>query len=240
LRLGALVGLAALASSIGVGGLTRAVARLDNAQWLRSAELQLAETLRATPPGQRVVIMGRIDPVDQPVDRARGFALYFGEYYSTDSTWEWDYTIAPPFTVLLEDGPTEVLNGCRDAHGGWSIATPAYNDDCYKLLHLPVTEYNGDGNDRYRGFKPGDPVLVFGVAQAGGMVASAVSGGDLEEYADTVASNAWTRMAIGALWVTIAIGLWLRIAFLMRAQLRLYSTGTGVRTPPERSARRVG
>lgn len=224
LHLGSLVGLAGLASSIGVGGLTRAEARLDNARWLRSAEPQLAGTLRAKPPGQRVVVMGRIDPVSQPVDRARGFALYFGEYYSTESTWEWDYTIAPPFTVLLDDGPAEVLNGCRDARGGWSIATPAYNDDCYRLLHLPVTEYNGDGNDRYRGFKPGDPVLVFGVAQAGGLVASAVSGGDLEEYSDTVASDAWTRVVMGVLWVTIAFTLWLSVAFLARARLALPST----------------
>ena len=184
LRVSGLVGIAILCASIGAGGLTRAASRLDNARWLSSAEPQLAAALRAMPGGQRVVVMGRIDPVAPPVDEARGFALYLGEYYSTDSTWEWDYTIAPPFTVLLDDGPAEVLNGCRDAHGGWSIATPAYNDDCYRLLHLPVTEYNGDGNDRYRGFKPGDPVLVFGTAQRGGVIASAVSGGDLEEYAD--------------------------------------------------------
>lgn len=219
-RLGALVGLAALASSIGVGGLSRAVARLETARWLRSAEPQHAGSLHASPPGERVVVMGRIDPVIQPVDRARGFALYLGEYFSTESTWEWDYTIAPPFTVLLEDGPAKVLNGCRDARSGWSIATPAYNDDCYRLVHLPVTEYNGDGNDRYRGFKPGDPVLVFGTAQAGGVVASAVSGGDLEEYAHTATSDAWTRVAIGVLWISIAIGLWLMIAIHMRARLR--------------------
>lgn len=231
LRVSGLVGIAILCASIGAGGLTRAASRLDNARWLSSAEPQLAAALRAMPGGQRVVVMGRIDPVAPPVDEARGFALYLGEYYSTDSTWEWDYTIAPPFTVLLDDGPAEVLNGCRDAHGGWSIATPAYNDDCYRLLHLPVTEYNGDGNDRYRGFKPGDPVLVFGTAQRGGVIASAVSGGDLEEYADSVARDAWTRLAIGVLWVIVAFTLGLRVVFLAIPNRRRSGLRRGARDP---------
>ena len=204
-RGGAVLAFVALCGSVGFGGLTRAATRLDNARWMLRTGAQPADAVRTAPPGQRVVVAGRIDPRLLPMDRSRGFVLYFGEYYSTESTWEWDYTVAQPFTAILDDGPVEVVNGCGDANAGWTIARAGFNDDCYRLLDLPVTEYNGDGNDRFRGFKPGDPVVVFGVTRAGGINATAVSGGTLHAYAADVRRDAWGRVFIACVWLALAL-----------------------------------
>lgn len=120
---GTLMGAAALCCWVGAGGLRRAMTRFDNADWAqRTGGSQTAEAVRGTPPGQRALITGRIDPQLAPIDEARGFALYLGEYLSTDDTWEWDYTMAPPFTVVSGDGRVDVVNRCHDANAGWTIA----------------------------------------------------------------------------------------------------------------------
>ncbi len=218
-RAAASLGAAALCCSVGYGSLSRAAARFDNARWVLRNGSQSAADVRAAEPGSRALVAGRIDPRLQPVDRARGFALYFGEFYSTDDTWEWDYTIAPPFTLNVDDGPVEVVNGCRDANSGWTIARPSYNNDCYPLRDLSTTEYNGNGNDRFRGLKPGDPVVVFGVSERGGIVARAVSGGSLKGYAADVRRDAWGRALIGAVWLVVALAVLLRLPFSIRRGL---------------------
>lgn len=210
------IGVATLCCWVGAGAFTRAMARFDNARWVKDAANQAAGRPGAEPAGRRSLITGRIDPRLAAVDKSRGFVLYVGEYYSTEDTWEWDYTMAPPFTVVTPDGPVEIVNGCQDANAGWTIAAPAYNDDCYKLAHLPVTEYNGDGNDRFRGFKPGDPVVVFGVTDGEGIAARAVSGGSVEELAAEFERDGWTRVATTTVWLGLGTALCLRTLVRMR------------------------
>jgi hypothetical protein len=114
-------------------------------------------------PGQRFIVLGQIDPDAPLAEASKGLVMYERERYEvsrgskgrTTRSWKSAGSATPPFRLLTEDGWVEIVSSDYE-------------------LELPRFEEPGRASDnalRYKGFRPGDSVLVDGVAEGDGLAA---------------------------------------------------------------------
>jgi hypothetical protein len=149
-----------------------------------------AIALGALPPGRPVALAGRVDPAAPAADR--GLAIFVRERYGRagkSTTWRADSASTPAFALLAPDGTVRVVN--RD----YQLDAPTYDESGVDQIH----------EVRYKGFRPGDPVLVVGTRSADGVSAERLFGGTREEYLSLLAERAAWSEAV-ARW-SVALGL---------------------------------
>lgn len=145
----------------------RTAARLDGAL---PAEVR---TFRTAPRGTPVVAEGIVQPGMERL--ARGLSIYTMETYrkaysSSDtqstSSWHEDDRHTPAFSVITASGVVKVVDT------GYEIDRGALHEEGETTWHAR----------RFRGFAPGDSVLVFGTVGEGGIDADHLFAGTRDEY----------------------------------------------------------
>lgn len=155
-----------------------------------------------------VLLRGRIEPNLSTRSDAGGLALVERETLRTDHSWQADLIAHPQFELLLLEGSVRVTNGCSRV-GDFSVGrllnitsteVSGVDQRCYRIGGETVRLHDHEGSPRYRGFRPGDQVLVAGTVHNGELTAKAVFAGSPEAYAATLRYSSWQ------VFLTVALG----------------------------------
>lgn len=129
-----------------------------------------AHELGALPKGTLVIVSGTLDPAMEKA--ARNLSIYVMETYRKDGSrsssyrWHRDASATPSFAIQTPRGSVRVTDDAYDIDRG-------------------VTDEAGEatsGSVRYRGFAPGDQLLVLGSVADGGVDAERLFAGTRAEY----------------------------------------------------------
>jgi hypothetical protein len=164
----------------------------EQADRLNSLEPLSAVALADSAPGREVLAEGQISIQNEVV--RHGLVAYIYERYEsdTDGNREWKaYRFeTPPLLIDLPDGRIQV-------------------EQDYNLQRLPSSNTHRDGDERYRGLKNGDAVLVVGTLaptlEIPRINAEFVAVGTRDAYIESQRNAAQMMSTIG--WVFSGIGL---------------------------------
>jgi hypothetical protein len=200
----AMLGLGAVVWTLGgILLLTGSFGTAEDSARVASLSPLSAKELAAAADGERVLLVGQVDPGTPVAEIGNGLAIYVRERCLRDEggssffKWQAESAVLPSFSLVVKDGTVQV-SGPQ-----YSLRKPALNE--------PGKET--EGALRYRGFRPGDLVLVDGLAQTGGVNATAVFGGDQAAYVADLKEEAWTRRVGGG--CGIGCGLFSGLLFII-------------------------
>lgn len=143
-------------------------------------------------PGREVLLEGRISATMPAQFRDYVAFIHEVDVDQRVGKEDWDEVerVTPPLTIELPDGNVRVENS--DYNFG---------------ISAPVTE----GNDKYTGYRAGDPVIVLGVLRSNDdgaqITADIVGEGTVESYMQRARIFQWVFIGMGSVFTLIGIGL---------------------------------